>query len=53
VFLAACSAEERAFEDTNQKQGVFTHALFSWLEAISTDRVTYSQVLHQIEKIPE
>jgi hypothetical protein len=52
IFLAACSAKERAAEDLTRKQGVFTHALFSLLEVISTDAITYSELLRQIEMRP-
>jgi hypothetical protein len=53
VFLAACSAQGKAYEDRKNEWGVFSHALFSLLEVIPSDRLTYSDILHQIDRIQE
>jgi hypothetical protein len=52
VFLAACSAKEKAFEDSINKQGAFTHALLSLLEVVSADQLTYAELLGRIDAIP-
>jgi hypothetical protein len=52
IFLAACSTKESAAEHRTRKRGVFTHALLSLLEAISSNGITYSDLLRQIKMRP-
>jgi hypothetical protein len=51
VFLAACSANGKAFEDKENKRGEFTHALFSLLKTTSDDSLTYAELLDRIKPI--
>jgi hypothetical protein len=51
ILLAACGAEERAYED--QGKGVFTAALLKLLYEVGTQNVTYANLLQRLPRLTE
>lgn len=52
VLMAACGQAQQAVDDRIHKRGVFTHALVTALKTIGADRLTYTEVLQRMERLP-
>lgn len=52
VLMAACGQAQQAVDDRIHKRGVFTHALVTALRTIGADRLTYTEVLQRMERLP-
>ena len=50
--MAACGQAQQAVDDRIHKRGVFTHALVTALRTIGADRLTYTEVLQRMERLP-
>ena len=51
VLLAACRETEVAHEEDGR--GAFTQALLATLRSVSTDKVTYQDIMERLPDIPE
>jgi hypothetical protein len=49
VLLAACEANERAFESSQWPGGIFTHHLLEILKTEGVRTLTYTSLLHKLE----
>ena len=51
--LAACTGQEKAWEDKQTSRGEFTQALLKTLRAVSADKITFADLIQKIPQLPE
>ena len=52
ILLAACTEENKAWENKITSRGEFTQALLNTLQKVGADKISYADLIHQMPELP-